>query len=275
MPKFAWLALATLLLVPEMAYGRDAAGLSAPALPAKAEPQESPARNSNTDARETGNSQTAYTPIPESEAGTFNTPVWDSSDSPLTFGTNVSNLGVGAEVGYRLHDFFGVRIAGNYFSDDFSHDYEGVDYEVDYTLMSAGALADFYPFRKYLRVSAGIYYNRNGADLYLPARDMTFNGFQVAAEDVGPMEGSVSFRSYAPYVGLGLQGSFFDGDLVVGADFGVFFQGSPDVELSGNSTFASNPQYQQEVDREIRKIEDDTEILGTYPVLSLSLTYRF
>lgn len=224
----------------------------------------------------TDSEQTAFTPnpLPDSPGGG-----WFSKGSPiegLSLGTNISTLGVGLEAGYRLNDYFGLRLVGSYFLDDLALEFSGVEYDADLTLLSAGAVLDFYPFREVLRLSGGIRYNRNSADVQVtPTHNIHVGGLTLTPEQIGRLDGEVRFRSYAPYAGFGLEGSWFEQRLVVAADFGVFFQGSPDVELEGGGALAGDPRVRAAVAREVDEIEDDLSFLGFYPVVHLSATYRF
>jgi hypothetical protein len=55
----------------------------------------------------------------------------------------------------------------------------------------------------------------------------------------------------------------------------VAFIGSPDVDLSATGPIASNPDFMANLAEEEREINNDLEDFKFYPVLCMSLFYRF
>ena len=304
MRLIAWLALVAALLAPSLAVARNAAmppeRVPVDAKPSKttagdrlmaaipiatvpsltpaqpeAERRNAPLALQSARSREPEKEQTAFLITPQSEYGGPSTVLEAQPEHGLTMGSNISTLGVGAEVGYRFNDFLGLRLVGNYFTGELALEYADTDYVADVNLLSTGVMVDYYPFRNNFRLSGGIYYNGNAVGLELPAKDMDFNGVTIPAEQVGPLDGSVRFRRYVPYLGVGYHGNFADGGLVVGVDVGAYFQGMADIELNGSGAFAGHPLFQTNVDAEIDKIEGYLELLAAYPVIRLALSYRF
>ncbi len=194
----------------------------------------------------------------------------------FTLGPNISTLGLGAEIGYRFNDYIGLRAGANYWGEDFSHRYAGIDYDVDLTLLSGGAFVDIYPFRRVFRLTGGVRYNANQIDLSAtPTTNVDIGGMTFTPAEVGTLDAEVDFRDVAPYAGIGFEGSILDGRLVFGADLGVFFQGSPDIDMTTNGLLASDPTFLAELESEVAAIEDDLDVLAFYPVIGFSATFRF
>jgi hypothetical protein len=200
----------------------------------------------------------------------------------LTLGPNASTLGFGVEIGYRFNDYFGLRIGGNYYTHDgIEVDVTDIDYDADLSLGSAGAVVDIYPFRRTFRVTGGLRYNGNTVDLTsTPTSNVTIGGTPFTPSQVGTLDGDISFSDYAPYVGIGVEETFLQGRLIVGADLGVFFQGEPRVDLKSNGTLANDPFFRTALDLEEEDIEENLKFLNIfdpafYPVIGVSILYRF
>ncbi len=189
----------------------------------------------------------------------------------------ISTLGIGLETGVRFNENLGIRFGGNWLSVDFDRTVDDVDYEAEATLASLGALLDYHPFRGGFRISGGLRFNFNEADLAgVPNADVTIGNQTFAASDVGTLEGDVSYDVAAPYLGIGYGATLLQGALSIGFDVGVMYQGEADVDLDarggaleGNAVLEANLAIEEE------DIEDDLEDFIVYPVIGLAVVYRF
>lgn len=153
---------------------------------------------------------------------------------------------------------------------------DGIRYDTDVDLKSAGAVIDWYPkgFGGF-RLSGGLRVNGSAMDLAAaPSQAVTLGGGTYAPAQVGRLSGSVEFNRFAPYLGIGWQGSAMGGRMLIGLDFGALYQGRPDVQLTATGA-AANPALADDLGREARLIEDNLSGLRFFPVVSLSFTYRF
>jgi hypothetical protein len=191
-------------------------------------------------------------------------------------GPEVSTLGLGGEAGIRVNDFFGLRVGGNYFDTNFDAKLAGTEYDLGFLLESAGAVIDVYPFGGGLRFSGGLRWNGNNIDLSVtPANSIVIGGTTFTAAQLGTLSGDVDFEDFAPFFGLGYEGDFFDQRVLLAFGAGVLFQGDPEVDLSANGALANDPALLAALRREENDLENDLDFLSFYPVVSLSLTFRF
>lgn len=203
------------------------------------------------------------------------------ASEPLPYGLfvspTISTLGLGLEAGVRVTPSFGVRFGGNWFSLDFDRTIDDVDYDAEATLASLGTLLDFHPFQGGFRLSGGLRFNFNEADLTgTPNVDVTIGNQTFAASDVGTLDGDVSFRTVAPYLGLGYGATLLQGALSIGFDLGVMYQGKADVDLrAAGGVLEGNAVLEENLAIEEQDIEDDFEDYQLYPVVGLAATYRF
>ncbi len=201
--------------------------------------------------------------------------------TPLPYGLYVSpaisTLGLGLEVGARLNETFGLRFGGNWFSLEVDREIDDVDYDADATLASLGALVDYHPFQGGFRMSGGLRFNFNKADLTgTPDEDIEIGDTVFDADDVGTLDGDASFDVFAPYIGVGYGAALLDGSLSIGFDLGVMYQGKADVDLDAeDGLLEGDPVLEAELAAEEQDVEDDLEDFQFYPVVGLALVYRF
>ncbi|MDH5502022.1 MAG: hypothetical protein OEY72_13070, partial [Gammaproteobacteria bacterium] len=76
------------------------------------------------------------------------------------------------------------------------------------------------------------------------------------------------------YLGAGFDFSLFN-KVGMTLDFGVLWQGDPQVTLTSDGTLANNPTFQSQLEIERSELEDDFDALKAYPVVSLGFNFRF
>lgn len=207
---------------------------------------------------------------------------YDSSNDPDYYQSNifttvkVGTLGPGIDIGYQFNPYFDIRANVNGFKFSKDHTVNDVYYHGDARLLTAGLLADYYPFANGFRLTAGAYYNGNKVTAKGYYND-TYYGINV--NDYGHAEASVDYKKFAPYLGFGYQGGS-DNGWIFTADLGVMYQGSARVHYNtvcNSQVVCSVLQNQiEEKENEQRdKIQNDVDKLKWYPVASIGVGYRF
>jgi hypothetical protein len=190
----------------------------------------------------------------------------------------ISSLGFGGDVGLTIGENFGVRAGLNGFSFSFDGEEDDIDYEFDVDLLTAALLVEYYFSPIGFRLSAGGMINGNEAGMLAePADDEVEIGDETyTREEVGDLTGGVEFDNVNPYVGLGLDTSFGKrGSVGFVAEIGAMFHGSPAVSLEANGPIATDAEFQAELERERKDVEDDLSDFKVYPVVALGISYRF
>ena len=189
----------------------------------------------------------------------------------------VSTLGLGLEAGTRLNESFGLRFGGNWLGFDYDGVEGDVDYDADVTLASLGALVDYHPFGGGFRLSGGLRFNFNQADLDgTPTDDIDIGNATFSPDEVGTLTGDATFDTLAPYLGVGYGATLLEGSLSVGFDLGVMYQGQASVDLDAESGLLSDDAVlQANLAIEEDEVEDDLEDFIVYPVIGLAVIYRF
>ena len=164
----------------------------------------------------------------------------------------ISTLGLGIEVTKSLTETINARVGGNYFSFSSDGTADDIDYERDINLCSGLVLADWFPFEGGFRMSGGLLFNGNGVDSTAkPAVEFNIGDIVYPAIQVGTLTGEMSFRKFAPYLGVG-WGNAVGEDKKFGivVDLGIVFQGSPDVNLSASGLITLDPTFQRDLAKE-------------------------
>jgi len=189
-----------------------------------------------------------------------------------------STLGGGVEYEGTLGDYLGLRLGVNYlqFGTDFTAG--DINYDADFNLQTASGLIDWYPLAGAFRVTAGVMLNGNDADISAsPAAPVKIGDVVYNPQMVGSLDGSVNFNDIAPYAGIGWSsGRGNQAGLSVAFDIGVLFQGAPSIDnYHATGPLAGNPAFEAQLAKEVAKVEDELDPYQYYPVVALTLTYRF
>lgn len=208
----------------------------------------------------------------------------DGDDARLKVGVTAGTLGIGPEVSYRLSERFGVRGNATFFSISHDIDSDDITYDGKVKLQSGGVMLDAYPFGGGFRVSGGLRINGNKArGIAKPnaGTSYTINGTTYSAVDIGTLRADTDIKNVAPALTLGYGGGLSSG-LAFGIEAGALFQGSVKIKpltFTGLCAGASPPPtcatLAADLDAERRSVNDDIDGYKVYPILQLSVGYRF
>jgi hypothetical protein len=191
----------------------------------------------------------------------------------------VSTLGLGAEVSYRLRSPVGFRAGYTLLDFNRTDDIEGIVYQVSPALRHAKLGVDFYPLGSGFRLSGGLVYNRSRVDgVGVLDQPVTVGGQTYQPEEVGELIGLARYDDdWMPWIGLGIAGG---GRISVTFDVGVIFAGHPAVQLrTRGGTLSESEQaiLDQNVaaeQAELQQAINDEKLAKYYPIVSLGLKIR-
>jgi hypothetical protein len=184
-------------------------------------------------------------------------------------------LGLGAEATIGVSDYLGVRLGGNGYNYSASQSEEEGTVYGELNLLTYSALLDIHPFGGGFRLSGGGMMNKNKIKLRADLNEtVELDGQEYWLSD---LKGEVTFNEMAPYAGIGYGNAVgADGRWHFACDFGVMFQGSPEVSASATASDpAMQPIVDDALDKEVADIQDDADSFKYYPVISLGISYRF
>jgi hypothetical protein len=212
-------------------------------------------------------------------------------------GFRLSSLGLGGEVAVRVTHSSNVRGGFNFFSYSRAYDNHGIHYAANLHWASAEAHYDWFPFAHSLHLSPGlIAYNDNHVDASasVPSgQTFTLNGVSYQSDPTGtnPVNGTakLSFNKVDPTIMVGLgnlvprNGKHF----TINIEGGIAFSGSPKIALNlagiacptnppgPCQNVATNSSIQSNVKAEQTSISNDLSPLKYYPLISMTIGYRF
>jgi hypothetical protein len=202
--------------------------------------------------------------------------VASEAGSRVTAAITGGTLGVGPEVGFRASDTLGVRANAMFFGVGTDFNSDGVEYDGKLNLESYGAMIDLYPFRGSFRVSAGARINKNrGRVRARPTGPVEVGDETYTPTQIGELLGRAEVKNVAPALTLGWGGSNRRGFLF-GFDAGVLFQGKVRIrQFTSSGTLANDPAFRASLEEERQEVQDDVDDYKVYPIVQLSIGYRF
>lgn len=209
------------------------------------------------------------------------TPVVEAVVNPkYAVGLKVGTLGLGLDISRSISDKLNIRLNVNGATYSTTETEEGIEYEFDMDLITAGLLLDYYPMGNEFRVSAGAYYNGNEFALTGQlANAVTIGNNTYQPGEVGSLTGTVDFDEFAPYIGIGWGNSTKQAGWSFSVDVGVMYHGEPNVDLVATCGAAlattTCAELNTNVDREEAQLLDELSDYKLYPVVSVGVTYTF
>jgi len=203
------------------------------------------------------------------------------ADEGVGLSVKAGTLGLGVELSTSLLPNTRLRGGFNYLSYSFDSTISNIDYEFEPEFNSLSLLFDYHPFSGTFFLSGGAYINNNSVgvtgsvsppNVPTPYRDLAF------LADMVSISGDVEFQPIAPYAGLGWRSNSGETGWGMALEFGVLFQGSPDVtNLRINAPVDVNnvSEVQDFLAEQEKEIEDELSRFEFYPVASALVTYHF
>lgn len=186
-----------------------------------------------------------------------------------------STTGVGADAAISLVPRINLRAGVGIIPIEPSFTLSDIDYTISFPTPQVLAMLDLFLAGSF-RLSGGLLAKTEdiGIDGELTDEeevligDRTYTGIEV-----GALTGAVDTNDMAPYVGLGFGNHAARGvGLVI--DLGVALQGEPAVDLAADGPISGDPAFQQDLERERTRAEDDLgNFFRAYPVVSLGLKF--
>lgn len=184
-------------------------------------------------------------------------------------------LGLGVELNQSFNEYLGLRVGLNDFSYSYDTTEDDIEYNFDLELSSKSLLLDIHPFGGNFRISAGILKNDNQFQGNAASQSSyTVGNNTYTPQEIGVLSSTVGFDDTAPYLSLGWAQQLEDSGLGFALEIGAIMQGEPEATLTATGAL-SNPQLQDDLQREEESLENDMKDFDTYPVISFGISYKF
>jgi hypothetical protein len=200
-----------------------------------------------------------------------------AADHNFGIGVKAGTLGIGVEGTWRppVVPWLDFRVGVNRYDYEDSGDYSGIPYDgslgLDTYYASANLRFPLSPFR----LTAGVYSNGNELELSSTGSGIyEIGGIPYDAADVGTLRSVTSFSGTAPYFGVGFDFTVLS-KVGLNLDFGVLWQGDPDVTLTADGILAGDPFFQSALEAERLELVDEVSDYKAWPVVSLGFVFNF
>ncbi len=209
----------------------------------------------------------------------------------FAFGTASADFGVGVKagtLGIGLEGrwdppvpWFDIRVGLNQYDYDDDGDYAGIDYDATLALDSYYVTGNIkFPLSP-LRLTVGAFSNGNELQMVSvdpPSGFIDLGGVPFPVAQTGALRATTTFDKTSPYAGIGFDFEAF-GKAGINLDFGVLWQGSPQVALEAtnfdNLSAIEQGLLAPALEAERVAIEDDISDYKAWPVVSLGIVYNF
>ena len=122
------------------------------------------------------------------------------------------------------------------------------------------------------RIEGGVLYKPDDTKLDGEfTTNQTFNGTSYTPAQIGKLTGTAaSARSLAPYAMIGF-GKIASSGIGLFLDLGAAFTGDATLTVTSDGSFKNDPTFQQNLNAERKKWEDDINKYKVYPIVNLGL----
>lgn len=190
-------------------------------------------------------------------------------------GIKGGTTGIGGEVITSLGSYFNARLTGSHISGSYKGIYDGdepsIDYNVNGGITSIGGVVDFFPFKRALKLTAGVFYHDFAVDGgAVPSESYFMDDKEFTPEKLGSLAAKIHYKSkIVPYAGLGFGNPVASGTRIkLNIEVGAMYTDSPQVDLQGEGMIGPTASQGQD-------FEDGLTDFQFYPVLNLGLTFGF
>lgn len=201
-----------------------------------------------------------------------------TANDDFWIGLKAGTLGYGAEASWRPIGWLDVRAGANFFDYDDIGSQAGINYDATLALDTYYLTGNFrFPLSPF-RVTAGAFANNNEVRMVsqaMPSYEVG-NTLGYLPAEVGTLQTVASFDGVSPYVGAGFDFTLMD-RLGLSLDFGVLWQGEPEVTLTSDGLLAlvDDAGFLADLEAERLQLADEVKDLKAYPVISIGFHFNF
>lgn len=206
------------------------------------------------------------------------------SETSIT--TKLSTMGLGLEYEHPVNPKLSLDFGVNKFSTSKTVSEDEIDYNANIDLQNLSMIANYSPWENSLQIRLGAYYNNNTTSLdasYVATSDDAVGESVFTGATIG-LDGELSFRKFAPYIGIGYGSQpIAIGNTNFSFDFDIGVIHSPtEVQLSGtcsvggvkNAGICTGNNFDAALAKERSDLTSALKV-KFFPVISAGLTYRF
>lgn len=196
----------------------------------------------------------------------------------VAIGINAGTTGIGAEAASSIIPNLVLRTSFGKASGSSTQEIDNdpslnLDVQIDIT--SLALFVDYFPFKRFLKLSAGVVYNDFNLDaIATPNENYSLNKGQdnekvFTPDRLGSLSIGVNYpNKINPYVGFGFGNMVGEGfPLKLTVNMGLLHSGPPELRMTGTGMIA--PTVDQ-----ASNIQEGLDVFGWFPVFNIGLSYR-
>lgn len=198
------------------------------------------------------------------------------ADHNFGVGVKAGTLGIGVEGTWRPLPYIDVRAGANQYDYTNNGFYGGVNYDAEINLDNYYVTGNLrFPLSPF-RLTGGLYSNGNEFNALSGDNGaiILIGGDPYPADAVGTVSAKASFDSTSPYFGVGFDFTVF-GKVGMNLDFGVLWQGSPQVSIATDGLLTGDPTFETSLEAERAELENELSDYKAWPVVSLGFVFNF
>ena len=183
----------------------------------------------------------------------------------------VGTLGMGAEVGTPLNEYFRLRGGMGILPVEVGTTISGIDYDFKLPSPNGWLLLDFFPVMEGFHVTTGILYSPEDYHFVsIPGGPIRIGNHEYAAEEIGTLTTKIIFSDYVPYLGVGYGSPNGEG-LGLMVDLGLGFRSAPDGNVKITGSARGSYLMELDLEREWSEVLDGVQNLKYLPTFSVGL----
>jgi len=206
-----------------------------------------------------------------------------AQDAPrVGLGLKLGTTGVGLELSHGFSERVVLRGGYSVLGLDETIDDTDMIYDAEFNKDNLSLLLDWHPWAGAFKLTGGVHSHSDNSLEIIAKSDTggtyTINGRIYPADNIGTLEGVIDLKKTTPYLGFGWGHAAKAKGFTFLLDVGLQLQDAPDVKLSVNTcglTAAACAQLNTDIQAEVVQLENDIEDYDLWPVINLSLHYRF
>lgn len=198
------------------------------------------------------------------------------ADDNFGLGIRAGTLGAGIEGTWRPLPWIDLRLGHSLYDYDTTRNDAGIEYDALLELSNTYGTANFHFPISPMRLTVGAYTNSNELTLTSTAATAYDIGALtgLSPADVGTLSSTTSFNGAAPYLGIGFDFTLMS-RVGMNLDFGVLWEGEPEVTLTSTGALANDPGFIAELEAERVELEAEFSDYKAYPLVSVGVFVNF
>ena len=198
------------------------------------------------------------------------------ADHNFGVGVKAGTLGLGVEGTWRPLPYIDFRAGFNQYDYNDNGFYGGINYDAEISLDNYYVTGNLrFPLSPF-RLTGGLY--SNGNEFNAVSGDngaiILIGGDPYPAAAVGTVSATAAFDSTSPYFGVGFDFTLL-GKVGMNLDFGVLWQGSPQISMATDGLLSGDPTFEASLDAERAELENELGDYKAWPVVSLGFVFNF